>query len=62
MTFAVTFWGTRGSIACPTPRHLSYGGNTSCVHVEADGIGLDAPIPTNNGQPIRGWLAALAAD
>jgi len=35
MTFAVTFWGTRGSIACPTPRHLSYGGNTSCVHVQA---------------------------
>ena len=21
-----------------------------------DGIGLDAPIPTNNGQPIKGWL------
>jgi phosphoribosyl 1,2-cyclic phosphodiesterase len=35
MTFAVTFWGTRGSIACPTPRHLTFGGNTSCVHVQA---------------------------
>jgi phosphoribosyl 1,2-cyclic phosphodiesterase len=34
MTFAVTFWGTRGSIACPTPRHLNYGGNTSCLQVE----------------------------
>ncbi|ACY13188.1 MBL fold metallo-hydrolase [Haliangium ochraceum] len=34
MTFAVTFWGTRGSIACPTPRHLIYGGNTSCVQLQ----------------------------
>ncbi len=35
MSFAVTFWGTRGSIACPTPRHLKYGGNTSCVQIQA---------------------------
>ncbi|WP_428267317.1 MBL fold metallo-hydrolase [Haliangium sp.] len=34
MNFAVTFWGTRGSIACSTPRHLTYGGNTSCVHLQ----------------------------
>lgn len=35
--FSVTFWGTRGSIPCPTPHHLEFGGNTSCLHVEADG-------------------------
>ncbi|KYO50410.1 MBL fold metallo-hydrolase [Tistrella mobilis] len=33
MTFSVAFWGVRGSIACPTPRHMRYGGNTSCVAV-----------------------------
>ncbi len=30
----VTFWGVRGSIACPQPSHLRYGGNTSCVTVK----------------------------
>lgn len=31
--FSVTFWGTRGSIACPGPATLRYGGNTSCLEV-----------------------------
>jgi len=35
--FAFTFWGVRGSIACPTPRHVGYGGNTSCVEVLVGG-------------------------
>ncbi|MFO0550917.1 MAG: MBL fold metallo-hydrolase [Polyangiaceae bacterium] len=29
----ITFWGVRGSIACPAKTHLRYGGNTSCVEV-----------------------------
>ena len=29
----VKFWGVRGSIATPSPRHIAYGGNTSCVEV-----------------------------
>jgi phosphoribosyl 1,2-cyclic phosphodiesterase len=33
MTASVKFWGVRGSIACPSPQHLGYGGNTSCVEV-----------------------------
>ncbi len=49
MNFAVMFWGTRGSIACPTPRHLNYGGNTSCVHLE---IG-DRHIVLDAGTGIR---------
>lgn len=28
-------WGVRGSIACPTPRHIAFGGNTSCIEVRA---------------------------
>jgi phosphoribosyl 1,2-cyclic phosphodiesterase len=32
----LTFWGTRGSQACPGPDTFRYGGNTSCVEVRAD--------------------------
>jgi phosphoribosyl 1,2-cyclic phosphodiesterase len=35
MVFAVEFWGVRGSIACPSPRHVVYGVNTSCLEVSA---------------------------
>ncbi len=40
----VRFWGVRGSIPTPGPATSFYGGNTSCVEVEADGetIILDA--------------------
>jgi phosphoribosyl 1,2-cyclic phosphodiesterase len=31
--FSVTFWGVRGSIACPGPETVRYGGNTSCLEV-----------------------------
>jgi phosphoribosyl 1,2-cyclic phosphodiesterase len=30
---SVRFWGVRGSIPCPGPGTLRYGGNTSCVEV-----------------------------
>jgi phosphoribosyl 1,2-cyclic phosphodiesterase len=30
---SVRFWGVRGSIACPGPETVRYGGNTSCVEV-----------------------------
>ncbi|MBX3185044.1 MAG: MBL fold metallo-hydrolase [Polyangiaceae bacterium] len=33
MAFGVQFWGVRGSIACPTPQHIVYGGNTSCIEL-----------------------------
>ena len=31
----VRFWGTRGSIAAPGPKTAKYGGNTSCVEIQA---------------------------
>lgn len=37
MSFKVKFWGVRGSIACPGPRHVRYGGNTSCVEISLGG-------------------------
>jgi phosphoribosyl 1,2-cyclic phosphodiesterase len=40
----VRFWGVRGSIACPSPSYMGFGGNTSCVEVRAGGqvVVLDA--------------------
>lgn len=32
-SLSVRFWGVRGSIACPGPKTLRYGGNTPCVEV-----------------------------
>lgn len=37
MAIDVKFWGVRGSIACPSPDHVVYGGNTSCVEVRIGG-------------------------
>lgn len=34
MSARVTFWGVRGSIPCPEPEFMHYGGHTSCVSVE----------------------------
>ncbi len=31
--FFVRFWGVRGSIVCPGPATVRYGGNTSCLEV-----------------------------
>jgi len=44
MTFTLKFWGVRGSIACASPNHMRYGGNTSCLEVTAgdNRIVLDA--------------------
>lgn len=37
MGYKVKFWGVRGSIACPSPEHVVYGGNTSCVEIDVGG-------------------------
>jgi phosphoribosyl 1,2-cyclic phosphodiesterase len=44
MGFGLSFWGVRGSIACPSADHVLFGGNTSCIelHVGARRIVLDA--------------------
>jgi phosphoribosyl 1,2-cyclic phosphodiesterase len=36
MAFTATFWGVRGTIPCPAPTHIEFGGNTSCVEVSLD--------------------------
>lgn len=35
--FTVHFWGVRGSIACPGPETVRYGGNTSCIEMRVAG-------------------------
>lgn len=44
VSLRLRFWGVRGSIACPSPSHVRYGGNTSCLEVTAgdQSIILDA--------------------
>lgn len=32
----VTFWGVRGSIPCPGPKTVKYGGNTACLELRFD--------------------------
>jgi phosphoribosyl 1,2-cyclic phosphodiesterase len=34
--FRVTFWGVRGSIPCPGPNTVKYGGNTACLELRFD--------------------------
>lgn len=38
--FLVKFWGVRGSIACPGPSTLRYGGNTSCLEIRCGDYNL----------------------
>ncbi len=40
MTVLVHFWGVRGSIACPSPQHVVYGGNTSCIEILHDDLSI----------------------
>lgn len=50
MSFWMKFWGVRGSIACPSPNHVGFGGNTSCLEVVAGDrhIILDAGTGVRN--------------
>jgi len=49
MGFSIRFWGVRGSIACPSPQYMTYGGNTSCVEILAG----DRRIILDGGTGIR---------
>jgi phosphoribosyl 1,2-cyclic phosphodiesterase len=49
MAFELEFWGVRGSIACPSPTHVKFGGNTSCIEVRAG----DARIILDAGTGLR---------
>ena len=55
----VTFHGVRGSSACHGPSTVRYGGNTSCVSVEADG---SRPLLLDLGSGLRYFGHSYAAD
>lgn len=55
----VTFWGTRGSLASPSPETVRYGGNTSCVSVEGNEGTL---VVLDAGTGIRTLDPSLPAD
>jgi phosphoribosyl 1,2-cyclic phosphodiesterase len=55
--FSVRIWGDRGSIPCPGPETVVFGGNTSCLEIRAD----ERLIIVDLGTGIRSlgdWLVA----
>lgn len=55
-TMSVRFWGVRGSIPCPGPNTVRYGGNTSCVEVRCG----DHRLVFDAGSGLRALGLALA--
>ncbi len=55
----VEFWGVRGSTPCDGPAVSRYGGNTSCVVVEAPG---EPPLILDVGTGLRGYGCRLEAE
>ena len=56
----VHFWGVRGSIPCPGPNTVRYGGNTACLELRIDEI--DRRIIIDAGSGIRELGDALIAE
>ncbi|MDR0601930.1 MAG: MBL fold metallo-hydrolase [Treponema sp.] len=54
---SVRFWGDRGSIPCPGPATVKYGGNTSCLEIRADGRLVIIDFGTGI-KPFGDWLMA----
>jgi len=55
----VTFYGVRGSTPCACDTNRRYGGNTSCVVLEASG---ELPIVLDLGTGLRLWGLTLPLD
>jgi phosphoribosyl 1,2-cyclic phosphodiesterase len=56
--FFVKFWGVRGSIACPGPDTVRYGGNTTCIEIRCGG----ELIIIDGGTGLRDLGAVLAGE
>ncbi|MDR2900611.1 MAG: MBL fold metallo-hydrolase [Treponema sp.] len=54
---SVRFWGERGSIPCPGPDTVIYGGNTSCLEIRADDKLVIVDFGTGI-KPLGDWLMA----
>jgi len=61
--FSICFWGVRGSVACPGPTTVRYGGNTACVEMNVGGERLIFDGGTglrNLGQKMLGEMPVKA--
>jgi phosphoribosyl 1,2-cyclic phosphodiesterase len=58
MSFSVTFWGVRGSIASPGPETVEVGGNTSCVEVQCG----ERTLLLDTGTGMRGFGQKLVRE
>jgi len=45
----IKFWGVRGSIPCPGPHTIKYGGNTPCLEVRFNDLGRRIIIDAGSG-------------
>lgn len=54
---SVRFWGVRGSIPCPGPDTVIFGGNTSCLEIRADERLIIVDLGTGL-RPLGDWLMA----
>jgi len=54
---SVRFWGVRGSLPCPGPDTVIYGGNTSCLEIRADERLIIIDLGTGV-RPLGEWLLA----
>jgi phosphoribosyl 1,2-cyclic phosphodiesterase len=52
---SVRFWGDRGSIPCPGPATVRYGGNTACLEIRADERLVIVDLGTGV-KPLGDWL------
>lgn len=52
---SVRFWGVRGSIPCPGPATVQFGGNTSCLEIRADERLIIVDLGTGI-RPLGDWL------
>lgn len=55
----IKFWGVRGSIPCPGPDTVKYGGNTACVEIRFNGV--ERIMILDAGSGIRGLAGFLMA-
>lgn len=56
--FYVKFWGVRGSIPCPGPRTVRYGGNTTCFEIRCG----DRLVIIDGGTGLRGLGSQIARE
>ncbi len=56
--FSIKFWGVRGSIACPGPETVRYGGNTTCLEIRCGGY----PLVIDGGTGLRLLGSQLAKE